>query len=72
MGSTQKCNGDYLEQYVVKLNYQKDDGYWVTGHTEDIFVKVKHGSNEKNNHDKAKNMALKKFPKSKIISVTYC
>ena len=68
----QQMSKYFMEQYDVKLNYQKDDGYWVIGHIENIFIKVKHGVNEKNNHDEAKRIALHKFPKSKIVSVTYC
>ena len=62
----------FQEAYAVKLNYQKPDGYWVFGHIEDVFVEVEHGKNEKNNHDKAEVLAMKKFPNAKIVSVSYC
>ena len=62
----------FKESYVVKLNYQKPDGYWVVGHIEEVFVDVEHGVNEKNNHAKAEKMALKKFENAKIVSVSYC
>ena len=62
----------FKEAYAVKLNYQKPDGYWVVGHIEDVFVEVEHGVDEKKNHTKAERLALKKFPKAKIVSVSYC
>jgi hypothetical protein len=62
----------FKETYFVKLNYQKDDGYWVTGHIVEIDIDVIHGQNEKNNHDRAKKAALEQFPKARIVSVQYC
>lgn len=43
----------FKEQYTVKLNYKKPDGYWIVGEAIDVFVEVEHGVNEKNNHEKA-------------------
>jgi len=62
----------FEEAYAVKLNYQKPDGYWVVGHIEDVLVEVKHGKNEKDNHAEAEKLAMEKFPKAEIVSVSYC
>lgn len=60
------------EQYEVSLDYQKDDGHWVSSHKEIVSVQVTHGVNEKNNHELAAAIARKLYPKCKINCVTYC
>lgn len=59
------------EQYIVKLNYQKPDGYWVVGHEEEVSVLVNHKMQEKNNHDAAEVLAKLKFPGCHIVSISY-
>lgn len=64
---------DYFnEGYIVKYNI-KNGEYWSTGLQEEIYVKVKHGVNEKNNHKKAEDMLLEKykFKEIEIVSVIY-
>lgn len=53
------------EQYIVVLNYKKPDGNWVWSHKIDVFVSVRHGINEKNNHEKAERAAKKLFRDAK-------
>jgi len=60
------------ELYIVKIGYTNASGFWIQGHEEYVEVKVKHGVNEKNNHDKAEQLVKKKFPNCKVFSVTYC
>lgn len=62
----------FHEQYEVNLDYLKPDGYWAMSHIETVFVPVKHGVNEKNNHDKAEQIARQKYPNCRINCVTYC
>jgi hypothetical protein len=61
----------FQELYIVKLNYQKPDGYWVVGHKEEVLVPVVHGVNEKANHGNAAALARKTFPGCVIVSVDY-
>ena len=61
----------FLEHYLVKLNYQKPDGYWVVGHEEEVLVPVNHKMVEKGNHNWAAEMAKQKFPGCQIVRVSY-
>lgn len=61
----------FKEGYSVKYDYRKPDGYWRIGAIEDVFVKVVHGVNEKNNHDKADKVILEKHPKVVIHKISY-
>jgi hypothetical protein len=67
-----KNKNTFDEEYIVSLNYQKQDGYWVYSHKESFCVPVSHGVNEKDNHDEAAEIARKKYPNCKINSVTLC
>ena len=69
-----KKNEFFLEQYEVNLDYKKADGYWVHSYCEEIMVPIKHGKNEKCNHDIAAQMAKKLYNKTehRINCVTYC
>jgi hypothetical protein len=69
---TKKKPDTFQEQYIVKLNYQKVDGYWDYGPEITVSVEVRHGVNEKNNHAKAAAQARKLYPGAEIVSVTYC
>lgn len=62
----------FTECYEVSLDFQKPDGYWVMNHKVPIEVLVKHGQNEKSNHDKAEAIAKQLYPHCKINSVSYC
>lgn len=61
----------FTEEYTVKLNYQKPDGYWVWGHEAQINVQCQHGVDEKCNHEKAKKLAQKKYPGCQVTTVIY-
>ena len=50
----------FEEEYLVKINYQKPDGYWKVGHIESVCVKVKHGVNERANHEEAAKLMKEK------------
>lgn len=62
----------FNEQYEVNFDYQKPDGYWICSHKEHVSVPVRHGANEKNNHNAAKNIIKQRYQKCRINSVTYC
>lgn len=66
-----KNKDTFGEQYEVSLDYKKPDGYWVMSHKEFVVVPVRHGVNEKCNHDKAKEIAKQRFPGCRINCVTY-
>lgn len=61
----------FNEEYIVKVNYQKDDGYWVIGEVVDVSVPVEHGVNEKNNHNRAANLVQSQFVNCEVVSVKY-
>lgn len=65
-------NDTFQEEYIVILDYQKPDGFWVWGHREEVFVTVRHGIKEKNNHAEAEKIAKNKFPSGVIKNVIYC
>lgn len=64
----------FTEPYIIKFNLLKKDGYWEIGKEIQIDLKIKHGDNEKNNHNKAEKEFKKLFKNRefKIISITYC
>lgn len=62
----------FNEEYLVSFDYQNEEGYWRNGDApEVILVKVVSGMNEKNNHEKAREIFIKKFPNRRVLSVTY-
>ena len=61
----------FSEAYEVSLDYQKEDGYWVKSHKVIVLVEIQHGINEKNNHEKAEEIAKQMFTKCRINSVIY-
>ena len=65
-------NDTFQEQYEIVFDYQKDDGYWSCSNKEDVFVTVKHGVNEGNNHEAAWEIIKKKYRNCKITRSTYC
>lgn len=68
-----KVKNTFLEAYTIKGTYQKEDGFY-TSFEETQVVRVKHGVNEKNNHQKAKELFIqehKHLKDLKIHSVIY-
>lgn len=59
------------EEYLVKINYQMQDGYWKVGHEEIVSVPIKDWAKEKDNHGEAEKLMKEKYPGCKIVSVTY-
>lgn len=57
-----------IEQYNVKFNYLKPDGYWCIGATEIVSVNV---TDEKCNHHLASNVIKSKYPNCNIVNVKY-
>jgi hypothetical protein len=59
---------DYFkETYLVRYDlYHKDIGYWIRNAEELVNVVVKHGVNEKNNHEKAGDILKEKFSSSVV------
>ena len=60
------------EQYEVNIDYQNPDGYWVHSYDAHINVPVVHGVNEKGNHEAARELVMKLYPKCRVNKVTYC
>lgn len=59
------------EQYVVKINRKKDDGYWIYGEEIDVWVPYREGEDFKALHHRAATMVKKMHPGCTIVSVTY-
>lgn len=59
------------EDYEVRLDYQKPDGYWVFSHRERVTVQSMHGVDEKDNHAAAEAVAKQKFPGCRVSCVKY-
>lgn len=53
------------EEYVVKYNIQKPDGYWEIGLEHSVFLC------HKNQHKKAEKEFKHIFPKAEVVSVKY-
>lgn len=54
-----RSHGDtFGEEYRIRYSYQKPDGYWAYGQEDYVTVPVRHGVNEKDNHDRAKRAFL--------------
>lgn len=53
-----KTKDTFDEAYTIKAEYQKEDGFWTTIKITQL-VPVTNGVNEKNNHEKAKQLFLK-------------
>ena len=53
------------EEYVVKYNIQRLDGFWSIGLGYSIFLY------HKNQHKKAEKEFKKLFPKAEIVTITY-
>ncbi len=67
-----KVKKTFYEQYLVKINFQREDSLWEWGKEVNILVPIKHGVNEKNNHKRAENKVREKYPNCEIVSVSYC
>ena len=62
----------FLEEYEVKLDYKKQDGYWICSHVESVHVELQYGDDEKNHHEAAKKIALERFPGCVIKTISLC
>jgi hypothetical protein len=59
--------------YIVVLDYEKPDGYWVCSHKEEVLVPYDpEKENEKDLHDRARDLALASYQNAKAYSVIYC
>lgn len=61
---SRKAAVEYGEEYVVKFNYQKEDGFWAKG----IMMFCSSG---KDDHEDVEKEFHKRFPNAEIISVRY-
>lgn len=52
------------EQYCVKFNYQKPDGYWTT-------ATIKYHGETKSDHDEVETKWRKEYPNGELICVSY-
>ena len=59
-----------LEEYIVKVTYQKHDGFWVQGEEVSVLVPINNGK-EKVSHQLAEGIILERHPGCKIHSVNY-
>ena len=50
----------FEEKYLIKYNFRKEDGFYVIGEEEEITLQIKHGDNEKDNHELAVSTFLAK------------
>lgn len=62
----------FNEQYEIIYDYKKPDGFWAISAKETVMVKCQHGVNEKNNHNKAKEIFESNHPEARVHSVMYC
>ncbi len=61
----------FLEDYRVKINRQKPDGFRVIGEVVTVEVPPRWGEPEKVNHDRAEALARKRCPGCEIVRATY-
>ena len=64
---------------IIKRKYELENYFpeeyqvhFVNGKTLTVYVKVKHGDNEKNHHQEALNIAKEQHPNLEILKVVYC
>ena len=80
-----KKSSTFLEEYIVRYDRQKMDGYWENNQYMDISVPCQHGVREKNNHEKAEKEFFRvcqvsnsflirgvQYKQIRIVSTTYC
>lgn len=58
-----------IEEYVVSFSEQKSDGLYEYGKTATVLIDA--GVSEKANHEKVRELFLKRNPKARVVSVTY-
>lgn len=69
---TKTNRATFTEEYIVTVDYQQPDGYWRMSHRESVYISVRHGHNEKNNHEAAMAQARLRFPGCRIRGAMYC
>ena len=52
MSRAKRIKDTFGEAYTIKYTYRKDDGFYTSAEHNQI-VQVKHGVNEKSNHERA-------------------
>lgn len=64
---------------LIKRKYEQEKYFpeeyqvhFVNGNISTVYVKVKHGDNEKNYHQEALNIAKEQHPNLEILKVVYC
>ena len=64
---------------IIKRKYEQENYFseeyqvhFVNGDILTVYVKVKHGDNEKNHHQEALNIAKEQHPNLEILKVVYC
>ena len=67
------------QQTIIKIKRDREQYFneqyqvrFVTGKEIIVYVKVKHGVNERCNHQEAEDIAKKQYPGLEIIRVAYC
>lgn len=61
----------FTEQYEIRYDYKKPDGYWVHSALETIDVVVDPHKNVKRNHEQAKREFLRTHPGARVTQVIY-
>ena len=64
---------------LIKRKYEQEKYFpeeyqvhFVNSNISTVYVKVKHGDNEKNHHKEALNIAKEQHPNLEILKVVYC
>lgn len=60
----------YHDEYLVKIDYPRPDGYWVCSHEAIIEVPVPWDAEDGGRHEEARQIARKKWPGCHIKKVT--
>ena len=66
-----KSSDIFMEQYEASIDIQRNDGTWIHNHKVDVSIPIKHGKNEKGNHDLAIREVKRLFPGCRVNGITY-
>ena len=66
-----KSSSVFMEQYEVSIDIQRDDGAWIHNRKVNVSIPVKHGENEKGNHNLVIREVERLFPGCRVNSITY-
>lgn len=70
MGKKKTKTCTYHDLYIVRYDYQKDDGYWSLRNEEDVLVEITNPKKGKCSHEEAGNILKEKYKHLKNLTVT--